>query len=775
MSLDLLPSSPSPSEYHLHSQPTSASRFCLTAGVASSPCPFTISMAPRLSVPSVLLTLNIRDSDPDHTFQGYDADNIANALVAHSQKMAEIAAETSASSSSYQGHDSSDISKAIQSYVITHQDSPWLHKFTQPSELATAHAQPLVELSHNTLAVTSSSSTGVTGDVSLSPVFSLSTLVHEQYWMSVLLCIVWIITGLILLFFGWASFFWGSNLGNSPKRLDEKIRKASRLCPLFAGPPLAGGVGGVVVGFLFLSFLTTVVTASICVAENKSVSSIAYFVIWLLPGLLGAFLAGHWPFFARACTGLLCGACFTLIITAMFGIHTLIIRAIIIIVFTCLVTAPLLIPKRNVIRFHLLNICTSIIGMVTFLDGVALFAPPRASSDSWIDLWVLLFALDNSTSELSATRKWGSGAFKGLIAASVLGTLIGFAFEFIFHKHAAEDPDMEWNNYLGSFTQHLQDSPEDRAGSFEPEATIWQKLARAFTPASRPAAYGNVSATAKDDLEKSPLTELPIAKSRRKARRARSARKGPAKFSALDRVESDSETDYDSDFSIGKLNPRPISTKTFESKLDADELADQLKPLAASNDSKSTSVPGLLARPPSYRTNSSKSGSGSTGSGISGTTANSADIAVTSCLSSKSGDGAVGLMISPPRPGFERATTMSPPPPFPSSGAPSPLAPSFPATPSLVNAITRIQAAQAQARAWYQSNQQQNTSADSKSTSVEPKQESSTSKDASQTQSKSTDGSTKRTSSPSAPALATEANATFQDWWGKEVKGEPKS
>ncbi|KAJ9476717.1 hypothetical protein PHBOTO_000370 [Pseudozyma hubeiensis] len=727
-------------------------------------------MIARISVPPVASRLTIRDSNPDHTFQGHDSQAIADALTAHSQKMSEIQAQSSTSPTTYQGHDSSDIAKAIQGYVITHQDSPWLHKFTQPTELATSSRQPSMEMQHSTLAVTTASSSSISsGNATLTPVFSLSQLIQQQYWMSVVLCIVWIVLGLLLLFFGWASFFWGCQLGNSAKRIDERVKKAGRLSPLFAGPPLAAGVGGFVLGFLFFSFLATVITTAICVADQDSISSTSLFFIWLLPGLLGAFLSAHWPLFARAFTGLLSGACFTLIVTAVFGIHTLIIRTVVIIVFTSLVTAPLLIPRRNAIHFHLLNICTSIIGMVTFLDGVALFAPPRASSDSWIDLWVVLFAPDNSASELSATKKWGTGAFKGLIAASVLGTLVGFAFEFVFHKHAAEDPDMEWNNYLGSFTQRLGDSPDDRAGSFEPEASTWQKLTNAFTPATKPA-YGNVSAAAIDDLEKSPLTDLPRSKLEAKARRARNGKKGPAKFSVLNRTESDSETDYDSDSSSRKLNPGAISTKSLISKAVAYELADHLKPLASSGDSKYTkaSSPGLLARPPSYRTNTGVSANGSTGSGISGTTVNPADPTAPSRLSSISG-GPAASIVSSTRPGFERGTTMSPPPPFPSSTATSPLAPSFPATPSLINAITRIQAAQAQARAWYESNQQQTSSAKA---SAEVKTEVPENKSA--TRPNSDKATEEQSTGAAASQAAGQASASFQSWWGKEVKGEPK-
>ena len=119
-----------------------------------------------------------------------------------------------------------------------------------------------------------------------------------------------------MLFFGWASFFWGCNIGTRRSRIDVKAKKPRKLGFLFAGAPLAGGIGGVIVGFLFFSFLTTVITSTICITQAKSVSSTSYFVIWLIPGLLGAALAGHWSLLSRAFTGLLAGACFTLIVTA---------------------------------------------------------------------------------------------------------------------------------------------------------------------------------------------------------------------------------------------------------------------------------------------------------------------------------------------------------------------------------------------------------------------------------------------------------------------------
>lgn len=751
-------------------------------------------MAPRLLSRTPTPNLAIRDSDPGHTFQGHDPEQIANALAVHAHKMAELAKESSASSdigsSSYQGHHSSEIAQAIQSYVVSHQDSPWSQNFAQPAASVASTGQPASNIETSMMAVTASSS-NLDSSSMLTPAFSISALVHDHYWMSVFLCIIWILSGLFMLFFGWASFFWGCNLGMSANRVDAKAKtkKPARFGPLFAGPPIAGGVGGILVGFLSFSFLSIVVTAAICVSQAKSVTPTWLFLIWLLPGLLGAFFAGHWLLFARAFTGLLSGACLTLIVTAMFGIHTLIIRAVFIGICTSLITAPLLLPRRNAIHFHLLNICTSIIGAVTFLDGVALFAPSRTSSGSWIDLWVLLFAIDGSASEASASKKWGTSAFKGFVAGAVLSAAVGFLFEFFFHKHAAEDPDMEWNNYLGTFTQRLENhdssKPHDRAGSFEPAPSAWHKFSRAFATPVRPAAYGNISDP--HDLEKSPLTHLPGAKKRRQARRSRTAkiRGGPAKFEALSKdlelADTDSDaTDYDSDSTLHKLNPRSkvVSAKSILSKADADELADELKPLSTSGDTKFDNSGALaLPRPPSYRTNSSNS-RGSNGSGLSGKTVNSASEASRLSSSVAPAEKSLGVyrdrdaLSSPTHPSFSRHTTKSPPPPFPTGDSQpvTPLTPSFPATPSLVNAIARIQAAQAQAKAWYETRQDQDsTSAKPASSGLKQELPQQKSKIKPVAKHSAGNATTHAASPPAQPE-----DGSFQSWWGKQVKGDPK-
>ena len=357
---------------------------------------------------------------------------------------------------------------------------------------------------------------------------------------------------------------------------------------------------------------------------------------------------------------------------------------------------------------------------MTFLDGVALYAPPTASSAAWIDLWVLLFAPDKSPSQASATRKWGTSAFKGYIAGAVLGAVVGFLFELLLHKHASEDPEAAWNDYLGAYTQKFENgAPDsgDRAGSFEPAPSGWQRFTNLFSSPNKPASYGNIPGGQR--ATDSPLTERPagVVKKARRARRSKGS--GPAKFEALGKREHDleggngsdsDETEYDSDDSTRKLKSAFSKDKKgvySATNLD-DEEQDLISPLSKlSNINGSGALENYrgyaLPRPPSYRTDSQ--GGSST---LSGTTANSrgSETAIGTPTAEvekpfniyRDGDA------SPSSPSKQvkrspRGDATSPPtsfqasPPYASNGM-------VPATPSLINAINRIQVAQAQAKAW---------------------------------------------------------------------------
>ena len=575
-------------------------------------------------------------------------------------------------------------------------------------------------------------------------------------------CIVWITTGVLLTFNGWASFNWLSRVGVRERSAvlanGKKIQSRSGL--------VAGGIGGCVVGFLFISFFVTIIMNAVCARGKAPLNPTAYFALWLAPSLvLGVLLGGHFRIVSRAMSGLLAGVCMTIILTAVFGIHAMTTRVILLSIFCSLFTAPLLLMPRNgsiVVQRHLLNVCTSIIGMVTFLTGVALFAPPEDSSSAWIDLWIVLFAETDSASQAAAVSAWGTPAFKGYIAGAVLGAVIGFIFEFFVHSKAGLDAQEEWNDYLGGYTQRFtsngaaagvgggadgfEAANAPRAGLFEPSPTAWQRIAEMFNEKDqRPASYGHDALAGSlgggGPGSAGAFTEL------NPNRRAKSTRKTsmrtPAKFHALAKGEKDAEAyeleeedeesdeDDDDETDVGS----DLGAKKSDLSGEAKDAVAELKP--GTENYRGYALP----RPPSYRTESAGSG---TGSGLSGSTKASSTGEATSPASSPTEEVHRPLALYTDAPRAPSPVTYTRSPPANSSAKPAATAAGnsnvVPATPSLINAISRIQQAQAQAKAW------QDAQA-SKGDSASPY------------------GPTIRATSPSSPAPA-----GFDKWWDKEVK-----
>lgn len=587
--------------------------------------------------------------------------------------------------------------------------------------------------------------------------------------------------GLFLVFFGWSALNW---LNRPRARSSSKGEKSSSKKSRPAAPWLGAGIGGAVIGFLFFSYLASILTCIIS-TRSKDLSATAFFAVWLASGALGAVVGGRWKVAGWTMAGLAAGPCLTLIVTAMFGIHTLLIRIILVVVFTMLLTAPLLVPRHPAVHRLLLISCTSIVGIVTFLDGVALFAPPEDSSASWLDLWVVFFAADDSASETAAMKKWGSSAFKGYIAGAVLGAVIGSVFEAILHKHAGEDPEAEWNDYLGTYTERFENGTfpgaYDRAGMFEPTPSPWRKIANLFANARTPspASYGNLPGGGRE-RSSSPLTERSggmgaarRARSTRSARSGRTARGAPARFEALSKRDKDLEeggsdsesdaTEFDSDDEDGGAPKAKM--------IGMDDGTPALatlgrRPQMENYGGYALPKPPILSPAPSYTTAAPIS------STLSGSTAKGSDAGASSPIAEvekalavyRDGDAATERATSPavdqkvPMANIdekaELRSTSSPPPASASANASanaqapaSPGARMVPATPSLINAISRIQQAQEQTRAWH--------------ASQPPAAYSAAAADAAE-------GPDSRPTSPPVGAAGASA-AGFDKWWKKEV------
>lgn len=681
----------------------------------------------------------------DDRMDAHHSYEIAQALSDHSSKMSSIEEELAKlkkEDKAFQGYSSADLAKAFQEYASKHKGQGLPQNFVVGStEKTGAGSGGTGKTTITALAAGSSLGGAVPATMTLATgekIYSWASLLHSMDWARVLYTIVWIVTGLFLLFFGYASLFWLHKLGlpgrqqsvaaglaealpgiNSKKRGSSGRRARSRTI-------LGGGVGGVLVGFLFFSYLAAVINNAICVDDGKkTLAAGAYFAVWLAPGLLGAVIGGHFALLTRAMAGILGGTAFTIILTAMFGIRTLLIRAILIAIFTVLLTAPLVQPRAKVVQMLILNACTSLIGMVTFLNGVALVAPSVEPSSNWLDLWTVLFMHDDATSKDVLVDAWGTSVFKGYIAGAVLGSVFGFVFELIFHRRCGHDPESEWNQYLGTYTQHMEggatayDDPakagaqaraavlgsSSRAGMFEPAPSAWQRMVDFFdSESARPAHYGNLSGDG--SLMGSSVGEK--IRRKRSTRSARTARGGPARFEALSKRDDDHsdssddekhhDQDDDDDDDMTEFGSDDGKRKDGEAR---DTVAELSKESPASINYGGYALP----RPPLLSTNTNASSGGSSnrsrdaGSGDSRLTGTTAKDSNAGDGSAQRGSRTSSNDVHKPA-HIYRDGAASPPLPAQQPASASPA--SVPATPSLIHAISRIQLAQQQARVWQQ-------------------------------------------------------------------------
>ncbi len=606
----------------------------------------------------------------------------------------------------------------------------------------------------------------------------MANTVEDLYWAQIIFCIVWICTGALLLFTGAASYTWFSRVGSRERSavLPNGKRVKSRR------PWLAGGVGGAVVGFLFISWLVLLIVGAICSRGRSAPGTRVLFAIWLVPAAtLGLALGGHFRFVGRTFAGLLAGPSMTLILTAVFGIHTLTARVVLLSIFTSLFTAPLLTSPRStgiVWQRHILSASTSTIGIVTFLTGVALFAPPEDSSGAWIDLWALLFAPDGSSTQAAAISPWGTPAFKGYIAGATLGVVVGGAVQYFLHAHAGVDAQEEWNDYLAGYTERFvgksNSTPFDssRAGLFEEPPTAWERISGLFKDsARRPAAYSHGGAFGSSGGH---FTELNSARYARSVRsgRSRKASSGPARFSALAKGEKDAafadEFELPDDASDDGSDTTEVGGERYDSEKKGDASKDVVPELLKMENYRGYALP----RPPSYRTDSAGSGTtsadGKGSSALSGTTKASAEVKETQSGAEGDVHKPAGRYKDPPTSsqpaqsivGGSKSPQPGPDPKLSSTdGAPQTLQ-MVPATPSLINAITRIQQAQVQAKAWQES---QKGRADAPYASASILKTTATQA----TQAGASPPSSKSTSA--APATIVPSVIKFNKWWDKEV------
>ncbi|KAI1793230.1 hypothetical protein LXA43DRAFT_1001489 [Ganoderma leucocontextum] len=223
-----------------------------------------------------------------------------------------------------------------------------------------------------------------------------------------------------------------------------------------------GGMGGTALGFVFGLHLTTFLALLIpnVSSSSKPLSSGAFLAVWLLAAVAGALLAARWRLVALAFAGIAGYATFALAFAVVLH-PSLLTRLIIIAVFTPIGLIMCLLPisrtQHAFVRFGM-----AAVGAFGTVQSIALLA----NISSWIEVWARLWIKDGNN--------WGTTQEKGLSAAFCLFVLAGIATDWFLRRKLGENPDQKWDSYLADYAATLPNA-NDRAGQFRPLQSVWAR------------------------------------------------------------------------------------------------------------------------------------------------------------------------------------------------------------------------------------------------------------------------------------------------------------
>ncbi|KAF9489000.1 hypothetical protein BDN71DRAFT_1402331 [Pleurotus eryngii] len=301
---------------------------------------------------------------------------------------------------------------------------------------------------------------------------------------------------------------------------------------------LEGGVGGLAVGFVFGVHLSTLLALLIPpVTSSSRLGNGSFLAIWIISSVLTTLLAGRWRYCAFAFIGLSGGS--TLATGLSIIIHpNLVTRQIFIGILTpfMLISSLLPLPRHRRIT---LRFCAATAGSFGLTLSTALLAHIPAWANCWERLWV------------HADIEWGTSREKGLSAMFCLCIVIGVVVDWLLRRKFGECPDEKWDSYLADYASNLPNRA-DRAGSFQPLATFWDRALGAkkdpeiiFSPAS--STPDLKSPHKHDDVLSLPKSLGFLRKTRSQTRFSPGAKKREAvKFRPMGELSSDSEHEGDS-------------------------------------------------------------------------------------------------------------------------------------------------------------------------------------------------------------------------------------
>ncbi|RPD54670.1 hypothetical protein L226DRAFT_90545 [Lentinus tigrinus ALCF2SS1-7] len=224
---------------------------------------------------------------------------------------------------------------------------------------------------------------------------------------------------------------------------------------------IEGGIGGIALGFVtgvhFTTFLALLIPN---VSTSKPLSPGAFLAVWLLPSIACSVLAARWRFVTLAFAGIAGYSTFALAFSVILH-PSLLTRLILVAVFTPIGLVMCLLPIART-QHVFVRLAMASVGAFGTILAIALLA----HIPSWIEVWDRLWIKDGDL--------WGTAQEKGLSAAFCLFVLIGAASDWFLKRKLGENPDEKWDSYLADYAATLPNG-SDRAGHFQPLQSFWAR------------------------------------------------------------------------------------------------------------------------------------------------------------------------------------------------------------------------------------------------------------------------------------------------------------
>jgi hypothetical protein len=188
----------------------------------------------------------------------------------------------------------------------------------------------------------------------------------------------------------------------------------------------------------------------------------SFTAVWFLTSIPFAIFSGLFKYVAFALIGITGGTSLALALSITIHPNLLtrrIFLALLILVFFILTLTPFARTQRKSIR-----LATSASGTFGLIMSISLLAHVQPWSNVWERLWI------------TDGNGWGSGPERALCAGYWLILIAGCSADWALKKYCGGNPDEEWDTYVTEYATSLPTS-RDRAGLFRPPSySFWDRL-----------------------------------------------------------------------------------------------------------------------------------------------------------------------------------------------------------------------------------------------------------------------------------------------------------